>query len=175
MLIISIKGIQCVYITSDVLPFIEQLIQSQVLIPIKSFSQYLNSGTKLAENVENASLITKYYGSDIAKTLTSIQSLEVYSDYQSLMTKITSILAKLADCTITANFEKKVYLYDLNKDVILYTYHAQLDDYQIKIGKNEYASYVGNIVFIQSTSELNNIGSDPSLNSRLSSSRNTRT
>lgn len=151
MLVISIRG-QCqVLVSPELLVHLDDLIQSKVLVPIRSFSQYLTSGTKHAEAVENYNLVEKYYGTDIAKSMSTIKLLEHYTDIATFFAKIMQILESELDCKLVPNQGKKVFLYDSVREKILSTYeNYSLADYQTKLSKNMYSSRIGNIILIES-------------------------
>lgn len=151
MLIISIRGKYPVLISPDLLVHLDGLIQSKVLVPVRSFSQYLTSGTKHNEAVENYDLVEKYYGTDIAKSIASIKLLEYYTDIATFFAKIMRTLEEELDCKLVPDQGKKVYLYDITLEKILSTYeNYSLSDYQTKLSKSAYSSKVGNIALIES-------------------------
>ena len=151
MLIISIRGKYSVLISPDLLVHLDDLIQAKILVPIKSFSQYLTSGTKHGEAVENYDLVEKYYGTDIAKSISSIRLLEHYTDIATFFAKIIHILEDEFDCKLVLDQGKKVYLYDINTEKIISTYeNYSISNYQTKLSKNTYSSRIGNIALIES-------------------------
>lgn len=151
MLILSIKWSTPVYITPDLLQHLEDLIESKIVTPIKTFAQYVDSGTSFTENAAHYQIIEKHYGSDIAKTMTTIQALESFSDIAGLRAKITKVLEASMDCKLVPSFGKTVYLFDGQKSKILHEYHDfSLADYQQKNPGGIYISRLDNIWFVES-------------------------
>lgn len=151
MLIVSILGVQNVTIQPQILQHLEDLIASKIVIPVRTFAQYINSGTQHAENAEHTNLIEKHFGSDIAKSVTTINSMESFDDITRLLAKIVQVLEQQMDCRIVPGIDKTVYLYDIQKEKTLHTYESStLVDYQIKVSPGNYVSKLGHIALVES-------------------------
>lgn len=151
MLIATILDKETVQITPDVLCYSADFIDARIVTPVRSFAQYIHTGTQPILTDDQSAVVTKYYGSDIAQSLSKISSLAYYSDSNVFLQKILSVLEESADCQITSEPDKKIYLYDIQRQkVIRKLENKSLSGYQYRPVKGVYISKIGNIAIVQS-------------------------
>jgi len=151
MLVVSILGVQNATIQPQILQHLEDLIASKIVIPVRTFAQYINSGTQHAENAEHIGLIEKHFGTDIAKSVTTITLIESFDDAAPFLAKVVRVLEQQMDCRIIPGIGKTVYLYDIQKEKILHTYeNSALVDYQTKVSPGNYVSKLGHVALVES-------------------------
>lgn len=149
-------GTRNVFITPEILEHLEDLITSKIVVPVKTFAQYVNSGTRYLDNNQHYNLIEKHFGSDIAKSVTTLNMMESFVDISSFLAKVVQVLELNMDCRMVPGVGKTVYLYDIQKEKVLHTYtNFALADYQIKVSTGNYVSKSGNVALVESqTSDI---------------------
>jgi len=136
---------------------------SKIIQPVTSFGQYLNTGTiENGQELENEQLVCKYYGSDIAKTLTNFNKIKILATFEEFINILVEFLElKTGSKIIKNNLDNTIFIIDENTEKILYKLpNCQLYDYQYK-NNNEYISKYENILIVQSNLENPKILNDP--------------
>lgn len=155
MLICSMHGEYNFALDSDLLDELEDLFKAGIIVPVKSFGQYVNnlvSDTKKEPTVYNKK-VAKYFGTDIAKTIADSKDIiKVYSREKMISELKYLITLKTGSTLIGGSLGYTVVICDVTTKKIIFSLpNHKLEDYQERLnidGSTQYVSRFGNFMIM---------------------------
>lgn len=153
MLICSFPKWKNFALSEDLFEDFEILFKAKLIMPVTSFSQYVLLLTQ-SNNSKYDKKISNYFGTDIAKTLSSEQILQIKTK-ESLIILLCEYINKRTNSTLsTPGYGSTVYIYDnLSKNVVYTLNNYRLEDYQERVDNGSATQFISkfdNIVIAMS-------------------------
>jgi hypothetical protein len=150
MLICSFKGWKNFLLDEAILDELEDFFKSGLIQPVTSFGQYV---LRMSEPSKYNTKIAKYFGTDLAKSLTTIDTIDKIRSRESLIILLIEYVKhRTGSIIMSPGFGTYVYLYDKVSQKIIHTLvNYRLEDYQQRLDMNgcsQYMSKFDNILVV---------------------------
>ncbi len=142
-------------LSEDLFEELEDLFKAKLIVPVKSFSQFLLVMTPSEQSNYNKK-IARYFGTDIAKSLSGPTLMEIKTRESMLTLLIEYVKERTGSTILKLSYGSVVYFYDNIAKKVVYTLNDyRLDDYQERVDNNgctQFVSRFDNIVIAMSKS-----------------------